>query len=295
MGSSFVSNGSNKYETKEVQNRELDDVANAQRAILVGYDSSTGLYEDIHSLKNSLDIHDADVHDIPVNEYFHRHTGVGTTLTVANVAGATSITVADVTGFNVGDFFQIENGVIETTFPQITAIVGNVFTLDRPLDNAFSIGDTVEVVSFNMNVIGSLASPIAFRLIPDQNQLWHIVRFLLGMIHDSAADDSKFGNVTALTNGCVLRAYNATADQHRTFTLWKSNSDIKMDMFDLDYTDKAGPGVFGTNGRGSVKIATGAVPKLNGVAGDYMELLVQDDLSGLARFSLKGQGHIEDT
>ena len=282
-----------KVGTQEQAQRTYENVAEARRTTLIALDETTGQYEPIESLKGALNFHDADVHDVPVNEFFHRHTGIDTTLAVANVAGATSITVVNATGFNVRDFFQIENGVIETTFPQVTAIVGNVFTLDRPLDNAFSIGDNIEAVSFNMNVVGSLASPVAFRLIPDQDQLWHIVRFLLGMIHSSAADDSLFGNLPALTNGCVLRAYNATADQYRTFTLWKSNGDIKMDMFDLVYTDKAGPGVFGTNGRGSVKLATGAVPKLSGIAGDYMELLVQDDLSGLTKFNLKGQGHIE--
>ena len=116
------------------------------------------------------------------------------------------------------------------------------------------------------------------------------------MVHNSAADDSKFGSMAVLLRGCVLRGYNATAGQYRTFTDWKTNSDIKMDMFDVVYTDKAGGGDFGTNARGSIKIGTGAVPSLDGVAGDYLELLVQDDLTlagELLLFQLKGQGHIE--
>lgn len=250
--------------------------------------------EAIGSLNGALDIHDADVHDIPFNELFHRHTGAATTLAVASLAGATSITVVDATGFIIGTTFQIENGVIETTFPTVTLVVGNTLTLDRPLDNPFSIGDNVEAVDTNMAVAGTLLTPIAFRLIPNKNQVWHIVRFLLGMTHSGAADDSKFGDLPVLPNGVVLRAFNATANQHATFTLWKDNGDLKMDMFDILYSDKAGAGLFGTNGRGSIKLGTGAVPKISGANGDYLEILIQDDLTALTSFQLKGQGHLED-
>ena len=251
------------------------------------------------TLNGAVNVHDADVHNIPINELFHRHTGVNTTLAVAANAGDTSITVASDVGFTSGDHFQIEDGVIETTFPTIISGVGsNTWTLDRPLDNNFSIGDPVEAVSTNMAVAGSIGSPVSFRLIPDLDQVWHIVRFLLGMVHASAADDGLFGSRVALVNGCILRGFNATTGQYRTFTNWKNNGDIKMDMFDIVYTDKAGPGVFGTNGRGSIKAGTGAAPRIDGAAGDYLELLIQDDLTigapEITRFQLKGQGHIED-
>lgn len=247
------------------------------------------------TLKGAVNVHDADVHSIPINELFHRHTGVSTTLAVPITAGDISITVVNPAGFVANDNIQIENGVIETTHPQIIGIAGPVFTLDRPIDNDFAIGDPVEQVEIDISTsVGSIGSPVSFKLIPDADQTWHIVRFLLGMIHASDADDGLFGSIAALTNGCTLRAYNGLADQFRTFTNWKSNGDIKMDMFDLIYTDKAGPGVFGTNGRGSIKIGTGAVPAISGANGDYIELLVQDDLTGLIKFNLKGQGHLEE-
>jgi len=256
---------------------------------------SDGTYGEVKMFKGSINTHDACVHDTPINEYFHRHTGVTTTLSVAALAGSIAITVASSASLSIGDSVQIEDGVIETTFPTITNIVGNVLTLDRPLDYSFDIGDTVEVIVFNMAVVGSLASPVAFRLIPDKNDSWHIVRFLIGMVHSGAADDSKLGDLPALTNGIVFRGYNAAANQHRTLTNWKTNLDIKMDMYDLDYTDKSGGGLYGTNGRGSIKIATGAAPKISGIHGDYLEILIQDDLSALTDLRLKGQGHLEST
>ena len=255
----------------------------------------------ISSLKGAIDVHDADLHDVPVNELFHRHTGVKTTLAVASLRHATSIQVVDGSAFANGDAFQIEETVlgvttIEVTFPTIITGGGtNTFVLDRPLDNAFGTTATVEHVETNMALaVGTLTNPVIYQLLPDSTQTWHIVRFLLAMVHTTAGDDSKFGNITdGLTNGCVLRGYNGTADTYRMFTNWKSNFDIKMDMFNLPNTDKAGAGNFGTNGRGSIRDGTGAVPKLDGSDGSVLEFLVQDDLTQLIKFNLKGQGHIE--
>lgn len=255
-----------------------------------------GFGNPISSLSNAVDIHDACVHKVPVNELFHRHTGIITTIATAVTAGDTSITVADGSAFTNSNPFQIEDLTKkEVTFPTIISGGGtNTFILDRPIDNNFAVGSTLEEVSTNLAVVGSLASPVSFQLIPDIEQMWHIVRFLIAMVHDTAADDSRFGNIAGgLQNGCILRAYNGTLDQYRTFTSWKSNFDVKMDMFDLAYTDKAGGGNFGTNGRGSIRDGTRAVPHLDDSAGDFLELLIQDDLSSLIKFNLKGQGHIE--
>lgn len=250
--------------------------------------------EKIGSIGGALNIHDADVHNVPFNEYFHNHTGIETTLAVANSAGDTSITVTSAVGFSIGDHFQIENGIIETTFPKINNIVGTVFTLDRPLDNAFDIGSTIEEVSYDMNVSGTLANPVAFRLIPDHTQVWHLYRFLWSMTHSTAGDLGLFGNQAALTNGVVLRAYNGTTGQYRTFTNWKANSDMKDDMYDVDFDIRSGgQGTFGTTGRASIKIGSGASPNISGANGDYIEILIQDNLTGLVTYRIKGQGHLE--
>ena len=263
----------------------------ANIALFDGYGNPIG------SLGGAIDIHDADVHDVPVNKLFHRHTGTSTTLAAAITGGGTSpstITVVSGVGFTNGDPIQIESAtIIEPTFPTIISGGGTTtLVLDRPIDNNFAIGDSVEQVETNLAVDGSI-TPVAFMVLADIDQVWHIVRFLLAMTHSTAADDGKFGDIAALTNGCVLRGYNGAAGRYRTFTLWKSNFDIKMDMFDVTYTDKAGAGDFGTNARGSIKDGTGAVPKISDPGGDFLELLIQDDLTGLIKLNLKAQGHIE--
>jgi len=247
----------------------------------------------IGSLNGALDIHDADVHKMMFNELFHRHTGTNTTIRVAASAGDTSIDVVNAAGLANGSFLELENGITEPTFPQITNIAGTVLTLDRPIDQDFPIGANVQQISVDMNVAGSLAAPVIFKVEPDNAEYWHIVSFILSATFPNAPADDLFGDQAALTNGCVLRGYSGTTGQYRTFTNWKTNADIKLDMYDLPYTDKAGGTNHGMNGNGDIKNRTGATPHLDSAAGDVIELLIQDDLTGLASFKLKAQGHVE--
>ena len=247
----------------------------------------------IESFRGGMDVHVADAHDLIVNKPFSRKTGVSELLTSAVTAGDTVLNVVDGSVFSAGDPLSIENGAKnETTFPVIVSISVNALTIDRPMDKSFAINDTVYQVVTNMTVTGSLASPVSFKLTPDIDFEWHIIRFLLGMSHAAEADDSKFGGISALTNGVVLRGYNGTSGTFSTFTNWKTNLDMKMDMFDINYTTKAGGGTFSTAGRGSIKNATEAAPKVIEANGDYLELLIQDDLTGLTTFEYKAQGHV---
>jgi len=242
-------------------------------------------------------VHDVDFHKIAFNEFFHEHTGVTTVLDANVTAGDINITVANATGIIVGTTLQIENGVIETTLPVVTDITGApTLILDRPLDNDFTIGDSVEVVSSEIKVNATIASPRSFKLIPDADQTWHIVSLTISLVHAGAGDDSKFGDAAALLNGLVFRGYNGATGKYRTFTNWKDNGDIGLDFGEVVYTDKAGSGLHGTKATASIKFRAGAVPSISGANGDYLEVLVQDLLltllgaSGSVKF--KGQGHV---
>ena len=49
----------------------------------------------IGSLDGAVDVHNADVHTIPVNEYFSRYLGIEDTLAVAASVGDTSVIVTN--------------------------------------------------------------------------------------------------------------------------------------------------------------------------------------------------------
>lgn len=248
----------------------------------------------IGSLKGALNIHDADVHNTPVNTYFVNRTGTITTLAANSAAGAISITVTSAVGFTIGNHVELRDGVNEITFPRITNIVGSVLTLDRPLDNAFSIGDEVELVLTNMNVSGTLAGPVSFKIRPDADKVWHLVGFNVSIVHGSAADGSKFGDITdGITDGVVLRIYKGSTGTYRTFSNWKTNARIGLDAGNIIFSDKAGGGNFGTFAEALIKHKSGAVPIIDGTQGDYLEILIQDNLTTLVSFESKAQLHIE--
>ena len=245
----------------------------------------------IHTFRG-LSVHVADTHDRPINEFFHQDNDITTTLAVATSSQDTQVEVVSAVGFSVGDALYIHSEIDERSHPEITAIVGNVFSIDRPLDSSAPIGSVVEHLDFNLNVDGS-TTPVSFRMEPHDGEEWHIRRFTVSMIHAAAADDSKFGGITALTNGIVLRRYDGVSGRFATFTSWKINADMASDAYDVSYGDKAGAGKYSTRVRFSIYVATGATPKIDGAVGDYLEVLVQDDLTGLDALELKGQGHIE--
>lgn len=243
--------------------------------------------------RGAQNVHVDELHNQIINELFHLHTGVSSTLAVAITAGDISAQVTSDAAFNVNDVVQINNTQIETTFPVITAKPGgNVLQFDRPLDFNYEVGGIVEVVHTNLKTTaGTLAAPITHLIKPEPGKIWFVNRILLTMTHPNASADNLFGGIAALSNGVVLRA--SIAGQFFSFTNWKTNSDIILDMFDVNYSDKAGPSLFGTSGRGSFS-RVGVLVKLNGDAGDFMDVLVQDDLTTLSSFFINGQGYAED-
>ena len=68
-------------------------------------------------------------------------------------------------------------------------------------------------------------------------------------------------------------------------------------MYDMTYSDKAGPSLFGTSVRWSIFNGTGSVINLDAANGETLEVVVQDDLTAstneLSTLFVNWQGHIE--
>lgn len=262
----------------------------------ISSNSHDGYGNPIGSLKGAIDVHIADVHNIPVNDFFHRHTATQTTLTAATVSGDTQLEVADSTGFVVGDLVHLgaTNEYLEPRHPIITDVPDiNTIVLDGPIHNIFAIGTPVIKAVANLaSLNGTLAAPISYKYFTGISRVEHITRILISMTHDSLGADDLFGGITALLNGIHFRS--SISGQFGVFTNWKSNGDIKLDMFDVEYSVKSGPGDFGTNGRGSFS-RIGVVVRLDSAQSDFIELLVQDVMvgTGLSDLRIKAQGHVE--
>lgn len=262
----------------------------------VGIIGQDGHYVSIERVgdTHALIVHDEDIDTVLVNQLAHEHTAVSTTPTAAISPGDTSFTLTSAVGFATGDSLLITEGLnSEIHLPKITDLTGAVATLDGPIDLPYTTAAEISLVKVEMrDTVGSLASPVSYIVRPHTGVVWHLTRLNFAMVHNSAGDDSLFGNIPALTNGIVIR--KVSNGIFTTLTNWKSNQDIKEDMFDVKYSDKAGPGLFGTSGRWSFKQRTQTVVRLNGTLNDELEILVQDDLQGLISFHINMQGHIDE-
>lgn len=244
----------------------------------------------ITSSLGALDVTLSDTNFDIVNTFFSRPAGIPTTLASNSAVGATSLNLVSAAGVFVGHQLNVYDGVDEKVFPTVKSIAGNVVTLDKPLDNAYSVGDTVEDIIVNMNLIGTLASPQSFKVKPLIGEEIDITRILIEMTHGGAGDNGLFGDLPELSNGVVLRTYINSV--YKSLSIWKTNSDIAVDMYDITYTVRSGGGgSYGTNSRGTFQ-KYGAVVRLNGDNGDYLEVLIQDDLTNLDSFRIKAQGHL---
>lgn len=278
----------------------LDSILGALKTSLhSGLGNPLSAYYNQVTNKYILDVHDADVHNQAVNQYFHKHLGVNTTLSAPTNADGSSyqITVVNTAGFIVGDLLQIGGDDAHSDLKhEIIAIVGNVFTLDGRIDREWIAGTMVSTVETDMSLnAGTLATPQEFIIRPNTGQIIHVTRIILTMTHSSAGDLGLFGDLTRLTNGVQLRAN--IGGQYGSFTNWKDNSEIKDDMYDVEFDVRSGGGgTWGTSGRGSFN-KIGVAIRLDGrngaIDGDYLEIYIQDDLTSLLSFKIKAQGHVE--
>lgn len=254
----------------------------------------------LSSFRGALDVHDSDVHSVAINHYFWRDLA---TYTLAADVPAQSISASftSIVGIVVGSDFHFNDaatGAHDHTFATVTAVnpVGNVVTFNRPLDNAYTAASTtVTRISRNMNQVGALGAPVAYRVRPTVGQIWHGVSLSFSITDNDPMDDATFGGLPPLPNGVAVRIHDVTAGTYGTYSFWRKNSDFFLDCFDPKYADKAPSGSYGYRGKLFVKDSYGAIVKLFNTVDQIteLEILIQDDLSGLQTFEMTVHGHLE--
>ncbi len=247
----------------------------------------------INSLNGALNVHDADSHIELVNRHFLDFDTATENPTGAISPGDTLVTVADTTGFAVGNPIVIRDAagdIRESRFVITDLVVNTSITVDRPIDIAYTTSALLELVIDNMNVVGTLAAPLIYTVTPPSDEVWHIARVLISITDNAAFDDTRFGSIAGgIANGLTIRE-NKTA--LNTLTNWKTNQGMVEDMYDVEYSESAPAGSDGLRGRFTLKKA-GVIVRLDGSVGDSLEVLIQDDLSALDLIRMKAQGHKE--
>jgi len=206
-----------------------------------------------------------------------------------------TLTLTSATGFVDGTrlgIFSADDPDVIYLGDQIGAPAGNVVAVDSPIDQTLPVTSAVAGVTTNMAVDGSSTTQV-FQIGPvgaGSTAVVDITRIMGHLLDSTAMDDGKFGGISALTNGVVLRKNDGVMKN-----LWnvKTNADLALICFNFNYSDKAPGGQFGANFRNTFggQGAHGVVLEL--LPGEYLEVLIQDDLTGLDEFRMMAQGHFK--
>ena len=239
-----------------------------------------------------LDVNIQDQHTRALDLNFALSIATPTDLSVATAIGDYTATLTSVTGFVDGALIQINHNGTFYRGHQVGAPAGNVITLDTPIGEVFDIGDVVLGLTHDMDVDGS-STPVGFQIGPIGDDIEvDITRITAYLQGATAMDDAKFGNLPALTTGCILRRYNDLTSDYTNYWNIKTNADMALLGYDFVYTPAAPAGSNGARWR----LTYGGQDK-HGVTirllnSDYLEFLVQDDLTTLEVFSVMAQGHL---
>lgn len=226
------------------------------------------------------------------NHYFNLETAVSTTLNGAVAVNAKTLIFTDASLFNVGDKIDIHSGLNHIhMYREIISIVTNTVTIDSGVDVALASGSQIDQTSFNMAVDGS-ATPQIYTMKPRGTEKVDCTRLLLQIVDGTTMDDTKFGGAPALTDGVHIRKNINNGASYETLAIWKANKEMKEDMYDINYTTKAGGGNHGLNGRWTFA-KSGAVVNLDAANNEFLECVIQDNLTLLIDFQIKVQGHFE--
>ena len=261
-------------------------------AILMDVDGNQANLEQSEDGAWYLAIAEEHIHHTLFNHYFNLETAVEDTLNGAVAVNSKTLILNDATGFTAGDPIDVHVGAVHKhMYRKIISIAINTLTIDAGVDVALPDGSQVDETSFNMAVNGAV-TPQIFIMKPRGTEEVDIMRMIIEMVHSAGGDDEKFGGITALTNGVHIRKNINNGESYQTIAVYRSNKDLKNDMYDLVYGAKAAGGANSTTGRFTFD-KFGAVINLKASNNEFMECVIQDDLTGLDTFEIKMQGHFE--
>lgn len=209
------------------------------------------------------------------------------TLSQGYLKGTQSVVLVGGHGVVVGNLVMFEEGGY--TF-QATAlsVATNTIGLDTMLDRDFTTSAVCYRCSDAMNVNGSV-TPVVFSVKPPLGSKWDIYGCSMGMLDNTVMDDGTFGGIAALTKGIVLRKMDGV---YKNIFNIKINGDFAFRCDEVRYSDKPPSGTFyGINVKKTFANRHGIVIRLDSATNDALELVVQDNLTGLISFKMAAWGH----
>ena len=199
-------------------------------------------------------------------------------------------------GIIPGDGLLFTEGACFSQFV-VTGVSVDTITVDSPFDVPYTSGATMTRSLLDMLTGTATASaPEEWHVAPPSGQAWDINRVILVIESTATAMDFVgFGNLPALANGAVLRVLRGDGTAKNIFN-WKSNGDFINRGYDAIFQSKTGGGRSGFTSRSTFSGAgkRGASIRLDGTAGDALQVLIQDPTNGigLEKVRMIAQGHV---
>ena len=176
----------------------------------------------------------------------------------------------------------------------ILEINNNTITMDTPFPVSFTANLKGNIINTNLAVDASNNRRI-FYVDTIKNQDIAITKAIIHILGsgNKGMDDSKFGNINKLTKGIIFRK-KVGKSIYKNYGNIKSNKDLLLISYYGRYSEKAPTGYYGftamINFYGIEN--AGVVIRLSNTSyNQQLELIIQDDLSQLAEFSILVEGH----
>ena len=233
-----------------------------------------------------------DQHTRPIDIKLYNQINDTFVLSQDAVIGSYDINVTTTNTILAGDNIAVyeSNGFEKYYFGQVLSVSGSTLSLDTPVPFNFSSAEAMVFQYENeMNVDGS-SEMVVYSITNFFETSVDITRFIFHCTDATDMDDSLFCGRSALTRGIVLRK-KLTDGSYINYWNVKTNGDWTELAYDKSYDDKAPAGFYGFASR-----LTYAGQDKHGVTirlkqGESIELIVQDDLTGLNTATITAQGH----
>jgi hypothetical protein len=229
-----------------------------------------------------------------VDLFFAQDVGSPTTMIMDTTADSYVVYLATGHGLVATDMFvMFDPSVQHGHTAHVVSVVGdNQVNMDRPVSYELTAANTiVQQRSMELDVDGSSTRQV-FSVGSSLTGILHITRVIFQIVCTNPALYNLFGDQTALSRGVLLRQ---TRNDNGTTNHWnvKTNAELANLMYDVSVQEEAK--VFDVNGLtgrltygGQTK--HGVVLALSG--GEALEIIIQDNLSGLISFRIIAQGHL---
>lgn len=218
-----------------------------------------------------------------------------TTLATAVEKFTYFLDVASITGISVGSYLIMFTATTNKFYKgSVVAIVGNVLEMDTQLDSDFPIGSIINIGITNMNVNGAVTPQIfGVRGLATPENIaitFDITRIIITCLATSAVDLSKFGDLTKLTRGIALRKRNGN-----TINIFTAKSNVELEGLTLDWKPFAATNPAQGQDGFSCRLTFAGQDKLGIVQrlapGEDLEMIIQDNLTGLIFLEVVAEGH----